>query len=66
MPSVFYTKGAALGNGSDSFAVYDYMDVGTVMLNMVRTLRMTVAVARQRVRRACMRLSSSPFTRQAL
>ena len=37
---------------SDSFAVYDYMDVGTVMLNMVRTLRMTVAVARQRVRRA--------------
>ena len=25
---------------------------------------MTVAVARQRVRRACMRLSSSPFTRR--
>ena len=38
VPSVFLYKRAALGNGSDFFAVYDYMDVGTVMLNMVRTL----------------------------
>lgn len=47
-------------------ALTDYIDSGTVMLNIVRTLRMTVAVARQSARRACIRPSASPLTRQAL
>ena len=42
------------------------MEVGTVMLNIVRTFRSTTAVARQSVRRACIRPSASPLTRQAL
>ena len=43
-----------------------YILSGQVILNMSRTFLMTVLTAMHRLRRACIRLSSSTLTRQAL
>ena len=44
----------------------NYIDSGAVILNIVKMFRITVAVATQSARRACISGSASPFTRQAL